>query len=95
MADFSTFWAGFTVFIICCIVGLVMSWVGGGLIDRMHEEAKTLPYADSDMTEAMQGDIYWFINAYYLITYLIPVLGAIIFGQSILKRVRTSRYTWR
>jgi hypothetical protein len=43
----------------------------------------------------MQGDIYWFINMYYLACDMMPVLGGAIFGQSIVKRVRTGTFSVR
>lgn len=95
MAEFGTFYYGFLAFVLCCGIGLTMSYLGGGLIDNLHEKAKTMPGADSDFAQKTQSQIYWFINLYTLLMYCIPVLGAIIFGQSILKRVRQSRYTWR
>ena len=95
MAEFGTFYFGFLAFVICCLVGLVMSWIGGGLIDTLHETGKDLPGSDSDFANDTQGQVYWAMNLYYFLMYVIPVIGAVIFGQSILKRVRQSRYEWR
>lgn len=92
---FTTFWWGFLAFIIFCVAGLLMSFWGGTFIDIMHEKAITMPGHDSDFSNNSQWMVYWFINLYYLIMYCIPILGAVIFGQSIVKRVRTSSYTYR
>ena len=100
MATFSTFWWGFLVFVIFCVAGLIMSFWGGFFLDSIIEETSTLPHqchgtGDTGIGCQMQQDIYWFINLYYLVCYIIPVLGAVIFGQSIVKRVRMSQYDYR
>jgi hypothetical protein len=97
MAVFSIFWDGFLVFIICCAIGFIMSYSGGKVIDEIHEwKVKTpLPGDTSDFYVATHNQVYWFINLYYALMYGIPVLGAAIFAQSIIKRVRSSQYTYR
>lgn len=94
MATFSTFWWGFLTFIIFCVGGLVMGFWGGYLLDTVVEESNHLPYQNTPMAATMQTDINWFINLFYFICYLIPVIGAVIFGQSIVKRVRMSTYSY-
>lgn len=92
MTTFSTFWWGFLAFVVFCVAGLIMAFWGGFLIDTVFEQSHNLPNQDTPTAYAMQRDIYWFVNLYYFICYLIPVLGAVIFGQSIVKRVRGSTY---
>lgn len=95
LATFSTFWWGFIAFIIFTVAGLIMAFFGGMIIDMFTNQiAQTLPYQDTAMAVLMQRDIYWFINFYYLACDLMPVLGAAIWGQSIVKRVRTGAYSW-
>jgi hypothetical protein len=93
--SFTTFYWGFLVFIIACVSGLIMSYFGGWFLDTMLTMAITLPGHDSHFAENSQDQVWWFVNMYYLIMYCIPVLGAVIWGQSIVKRVRTSTYTYR
>jgi hypothetical protein len=95
LTTFSTFWWGFVAFIIFTVAGLIMAFFGGMILDLFTNEiAQTLPYQDTAMAEKMQQDIFWFINFYYLACDLMPVLGAAIWGQSIVKRVRTGSYSW-
>jgi hypothetical protein len=95
IATFTTFWWGFIAFLICCVCGLFLAFWGGYFIDVMHEQAITLPGHDSSFALNSEWLVYWYINAYYLVCYVIPVLGAVIFGQSIVKRVRASQYSYR
>ena len=95
MATFSTFWWGFLAFCICCVTGLILSFLGGYFIEILHEQAITLPGHDSDFAVQTQGNVYWYINLFYFVCYCIPILGAVIFGQSVVKRVRVSGYGFR
>lgn len=96
MAVFSIFWDGFLVFIICCAIGFTMSYFGGKMIDEIHEwkVQHPLPGDTSNFYIQSHNQVYWFINLYYALMYCIPALGALIFGQSIIKRVRTDRYRY-
>ena len=93
--SFTTFYWGCLTFFIFCLAGLIMSYFGGWMLDLLLIKAITLPGHDSDFANDSQYLVYWFTNLYYLVCYLIPILGAIIFGESIVKRVRTSEYSWR
>jgi hypothetical protein len=96
MATFSTFWWGFLAFIIFTVAGLIMAFFGGMFIDIFtNGVVQTLPYQNTALATKMQGDIYWFINMYYLACDMMPVLGGAIFGQSIVKRVRTGTFSVR
>jgi hypothetical protein len=66
------------------------------MIDEIHEWKVEHPMAGdtSDFYIQSHDQVYWFINLYYVIMYLIPVIGAAIFGQSIIKKVRTDRYNY-
>jgi hypothetical protein len=95
LATFSTFWWGFLAFIIFTVGGLIMAFFGGMILDLFTNQiAQTLPYQNTPMAAYMQQDIYWFINFYYLACDVMPVLGAAIWGQSIVKRVRTGAYMY-
>jgi hypothetical protein len=95
MATYSTFWWGFLAFVIFTVAGLIMAYFGGYIIDLFTGSiAQTLPYQNTPLATQMQQDIYWFINLYYLACDIMPVLGAAIWGQSIVKRVRTGAYSF-
>lgn len=95
MAEFTTFYWGFLFFLLCCGVGLIMAFFGGQFIDMMINKQSDFPGHDSSFALQSENQVYWFVNLYYAVTYFIPILGAIIFGQSVIKRVRQSAYTWR
>jgi hypothetical protein len=95
MAEFTTFWYGFLVFIIFTINAIFVSFYGGFLIDTIHATGETLPGSTSDFAQQSSGQVYWFINLFYLICYAWPVLGGLVFAQAILKKGRTSQYIYR
>jgi hypothetical protein len=72
-----------------------MSFYGGYFIDYMVNMQSELPGHDSNFATQTEGLVYTYINLYYAVMYCIPILGAVIFGQAILKRVRTSQFTYR
>jgi hypothetical protein len=81
--------------VIFTVAGLIMAYFGGYIIDLFTGSiAQTLPYQNTPLATQMQQDIYWFINLYYLACDIMPVLGAAIWGQSIVKRVRTGAYSF-
>jgi hypothetical protein len=93
--SFTTFYWGFLVFIIACVCGLIMSYFGGWFLDMMLIKSMTLPGHDSDFALSTENLVWWYVNMYYFIMYCIPILGAVIWGQSIVKRVRTGAYDFR
>ena len=100
MAQTSTFFAGMLAFFIFCGTGLILTYVGGGLIiDNLHEMSVNgdipPPPAETDLTQAMRGDLYWFINLFYFVCYGVSILGGVIFGQAIVKRIRMGEYVYR
>lgn len=95
MANFSTFYWGMLAFFICCAVGFCMSFAGGFVIDSVHSKMIDAPGHDSNFAIQTESQVYWFINLYYLVMYAIPIIGGLIFGQSILKKVRETDYVYR
>lgn len=98
LASFDTFWSGLLSFFIFATVGIVLTFfVGGMLIDPIWATGTTLEHGDEATYQAMQGggQINWFVNLYYLIGIGSSILGAVIFGQSVVKRVRQDRYVYR
>ena len=94
----SSFWLGVCVFFTFCLGGLIMSSAGGLMLDKIIEDTQDLPYqchgtGDTGIGCQMQGDVNFFINYYYLICYMIPVLGAVLFFQSAMKRESMSAFT--
>ena len=73
-----------------------MSYFGGKVIDDVHEWKVQHPLEgdNSDFYKNTNGQVYFFINLFYVLMYIIPVLGAAIFAQSIIKKVRSDRYNY-
>lgn len=93
MANFSTFWAGMLVAFIFWMVAFILAFYGGYLIDSVYKNSAGLPHGDEATYQKMQSNLPWFTNLYYLVAAGCAVIGAIVFGQSIVKQVRISRYT--
>lgn len=99
MATFISFWAGFTIFVTCCAVAFVMSYAGGKVIDTVHERALDAgilksPGTANEYQLGTEPMLNFIINFYYFIMYALPVFGALVFGQSIMVRLRQDRYTY-
>ena len=95
MSDTATFWRGLLVFFFCIMLSLLLFWSGGLVIDNLHEKAGDLPGSDSNFAKTAGGQVYFFINCFYGLCYIIPILGLAIFLQSIVKKVGTSQYDYR
>ncbi len=96
MASFSTFWYGMLSFFIFATVGVFLTFfVGGMIIDPIWNQSEKLPHGDEETYQAMQAPLPWFMNLYYLVGVGSSVIGAVIFGQAVVKRVRQDQYMWR
>lgn len=96
MAQFSTFWAGFLAFMVFATVGIVITLILGGMfLDPIYDVGRGLPHGDETTYNKMQQPIFWYINLYYFVGIGSSVLGAVIFGQSVVKKVRVSQYVYR
>jgi len=97
MATFQIFGTGFVLMIVCITLGILMAYAGGTLIDRltMGDTGDILlnnSHVSPDFQKAQQGTMWWFVNLYYFICYALPVLGIVIFIQSILPKTSGDRY---
>ena len=96
MAQFRTFWAGLIAFIIFATVGVILTlFIGGMIIDPTYDAAISLPHGCETTYVKMQSVLPWYMNLYYVIGYCSSILGALIFGQSVVKKVRMSQYEYR
>jgi ABC-type antimicrobial peptide transport system permease subunit len=96
MAQFNTFWSGFLAFFIFGLIGFILTFlIGGMLIDPLYEVGRGLPHGCETTYQQVAAPLPWFINMYYAIGYGSSILGALIFGQAIVKRVRVSKYETR
>ena len=96
--SFQQFVIGFSLFLVAVLTGILMSWVGGQIIDGFYaNELNGVPlvpdsvaaYAASpiytSMSNANVGPAGYFVNLFYLLCYLLPCLGAALFYQSLVK----------
>jgi hypothetical protein len=94
--SFQQYVIGFTLFLVAILTGLVMSWVGGQLIDGFYANelngqplvpASLILYAQSPFytaTSNMSEAIY-FVNLFYLLCYALPIIGCLLLWQSLVK----------
>lgn len=96
-ATYQSFYTGWVIFILCCITGMLMAFAGGMLIDRLYGTLDDQGYIQGDKISAewatAQGDtMWWFINLFYFLCYMVPCLGGAVFIQGIAKRTTGSQY---
>lgn len=96
-ATYQSFYTGYVVLIICCITAFIMAFAGGMLIDRLYTNLDSLGYIQGSAIPAdwgiVQGNtMWWFINLFYFLCYMVPFLGLAVFFQSIAKRTSGSQY---
>lgn len=97
-ATFQSFFTGWIVLISCCLVGFMMSFTGGLVIDTLYthlDNAGMIQSADisAEWNEAQASTMYQYINLYYLLCFLCPILGLAVFFQSIVRKTYGSRMT--
>lgn len=97
-ATYQSFYTGFVIFLLCCIVGFLMSYSGGMLIDRLYMNLDNIGYINNathmtaEWAAAQNNTIWTFINLYYFICYMVPVMGGAVYFQGIAKRTGGNVY---
>jgi hypothetical protein len=95
-ATYQSFHSGYTMLVLCCLVGFIMSFVGGVFIDTLYTglDKRGLIQGD-DMPEdwkIVQADTMWWpINGYFTLCFLTPLLGLFLFIQSIVRKTYGNR----
>lgn len=95
---YGAFHTGFVIMIACCIVGFIMAFLGGLLIDSLYTELDDQGYINGgEHINAKWGSIQestsnFFINLYFFIAYIVPVLGAAVFFKSTVVETSGSQY---
>lgn len=94
---FQIFGTGFVLMIVCMSIGVLMSFAGGTIIDMltMGETGELITNnsaVDPAWKDVQNDTMWWFINLYYFCCYAIPLLGIVIFIQSILPKTTGDRY---
>ena len=96
-ATYQSFYTGWVIFFVCCITGFLMAFSGGMLIDRLYQSLDEAGYIQgahisTDWADAQGATAFWFINLFYFMCYMIPVLGGAVFIQGIAKRTSGNQY---
>jgi hypothetical protein len=96
-ATYQAFYTGWVILVLCCMTGFMMSFLGGTIIDRLYTSLDNANMIQGTMVSAewntAQDDTMWtFINAYYFLCYLTPILGVIVYFQAIIRKTQGNRY---
>jgi len=97
-ATYQSFYTGWVIFFLCCLIGFYMAFLGGLMIDSLYTELDNQHYIDStvhmplEWANAQDATMWWFINAYYFLCCLVSIIGAFVFFQSIVRSTFGNRY---
>lgn len=94
--SFQQFVVGFSLLLVAILTGIIMSWMGGQIIDGFYANdingqplvpADLIAYAASPVYNDMAGlgETAYFVNLFYLLCYVLPILGCALFYQSFVK----------
>jgi len=95
--SFQQYVVGFTLFLVSILTGVVISWIGGQLIDGFYANSLNgqalvppdlITYASKGAFYAQTSnmpEVVYFVNLFYLLCYALPVLGAFMLWQSLVK----------
>jgi hypothetical protein len=92
------FGSGFAIMIVCILFGIILSFVGGTIIDtittgKTGELIMNNTHINPTWTTARDSSMWWLVNIFYFLSGVcIPLLGVIIFIQSILPVTTGDRY---
>ena len=98
-ATYQAFYTGWVILVMCCMVGFMMSFLGGFLLDSLYTNLDKANLIQGTMISAewnqVQQDTMWgYINFYYGLCYIVPCIGAVVFFQAIVRKTQGSRYTY-
>lgn len=97
--SFQMYAVGFSLMVTAILAGIILSWLGGQIIDGFYGDDfmpdSVVDYAShgpggvgtNPVYEAMHGlpVIVYFVNAFYLLCFALPVLGVMLFWQGFVK----------
>ena len=97
--SFQQFVIGFSLMLVAILLAIVMSWIGGQLIDGFYGgnymPDSVLSYANKtefyEAASTMGVELYY-INLFYLMCFALPILGVLLFWQSLFKYQSASVY---
>jgi hypothetical protein len=94
------FYTGWIILVLCCITGFIMSFTGGLILDSLFtglDSAKVIEnpaMMTQEWSDVQHNTMYSYINMYYFLCYLTPLIGVAVFGISIVRRTVGSRYDY-
>ena len=97
-ATYQSFYTGWVIFFLCCLVGFYMAFLGGLMIDSLYTSLDekgfiaNTSHMSAEWSDAQDTTMWWFINAYYFLCDLVSVIGCVVFFQSIVKGTFGNRY---
>ena len=89
MSSARSMWSGFLIFIICAVVGVVMFFGLGLVVDNITDTFYTSGFyriTDPNWDSFYEGTTEPTISIFYMLLYLVPVLGLAVFIFSIFRR---------
>ena len=101
--SFQQYVIGFSLMLVAILSGVIMSWVGGQLMDGFYSNnlngqplvpPSLIAYAASPFYTATSGlgtEVY-FVNLFYALCYFLPILGVLLFWQSFVKYQSAETY---
>jgi hypothetical protein len=74
-----------------------MSFLGGLLLDTLYtnlDKANLIQgtMISAEWNAAQDNLMWWFINAYFFLTYAVPCIGAVVYFQAIVRKTQGNRY---
>ena len=84
--QFIPVWQGFVVMVICMLLGVIMSMTGGVIVDTLVTELDEQGFDDVPDAWDYEGNQNIFVNLFYVVMYMIPLIGIIVFIMSVIAR---------
>ncbi len=92
MTSFSALWQGFIIMVISIVIGVLMSFAGGVVIDTMIDGFTLAGVFDVPAEWDSLGRVNLLVNIYFFIMYLIPLIGIGNFFITVFKRQKYDKF---
>lgn len=97
-ATFQAYFTGWILLVLFCLVGFLMSFTGGLIIDSLYtgfDDAGLIqsPDISAEWNAAQESTMWTYVNFYYFICFLCPILGLLLFFQHMVRKTYGSRMT--
>jgi hypothetical protein len=89
MSNFKDIWGGFYLMVACCVLGLILAFAGGYVLDRLYGGLDDMGLIDStnpDWTNGSWEVLGGAMNLYYFFCFLLPIIGIACFIKTIIAR---------